>query len=72
MKRVFMITIPFLLTLTLLAGCSKPQAVLPVDTEPSLSATEQQTAPATTPTPAETVEDTEYEGDASSYYIDVV
>ena len=40
MKKLILITATLLLTLALLAGCSKPQAELPADTEPSSSATE--------------------------------
>ena len=84
MKKSILITATFLLILALLAGCSKPQTGLPVVTEPSNAATqlseetntEPKTEPATNPatetTPAETEDDVVYEGDASSYYIDVV
>ncbi len=82
MKKQILITAAFLLTLALLAGCSRPQA--PVGTEPSGVATtpsteattepkaEPTTNPAVETTPTETQEDTEYEGDATSYYIDKV
>ena len=72
MKKIFLTAITFLLILALLAGCSKPRTELPIDTEPSSSATESVDKPITETTPAETEEDTEYEGDATSYYIDVV
>lgn len=69
-----------LLVLALLVGCSKPQAEQPVATEPAESigestaqpATQPDTVPSTESQPEETEEDVEYEGDASSYYIDVV
>lgn len=67
MKKIFLTVTTFLLILALLASCSKPQTELPVDTEPSAA-----TKPATETTPTETEDDVEYEGDASSYYIDVV
>ena len=88
MKSFLVIAATFLLTLTMLVGCSKPQAELPANTEPSISTTgtaeesteepteepetEPTTEPATEPTPTETEGDTEYEGDATSYYMDVV
>ena len=105
MKKFVLITVAILLMLTLLAGCRKSQAELPVDAEPTAEPTTEPTAeptteptaeptaeptteptaeptteptaePTTNPTtdtaPAEPEEDTEYEGDASSYYIDVV
>ena len=46
MKKLILITATLLLTLALLAGCSKPQAELPADTEPSSSATELIAEPA--------------------------
>ena len=80
MKKSILITATFLLTLALLAGCSKPQIGQPVVTEPSNAATqpieetntEAKMNPAIETTPAETEDDVVYEGDASSYYIDVV
>ena len=76
MRKILLTAAVCLLSLALLAGCGNPQAELPVDTEPSASATEsiaESTAnPADETTPTETEEDVEYEGDASSYYIDVV
>ena len=75
MKKLLLIATTFLLILAVLVGCSKPQAEQPVDTKPSGSAatpsTEPSTKPATETTSAATA-DTEYEGDAASYYIDVV
>lgn len=76
MKRILLTVTAFLLILTLVAGCSKPQTERPIGTEPSGSATkptaETTTKPTTETAPTETEWDTEYEGDASSYYIDVV
>lgn len=76
MKKLFLIVTTLLLTLAMLAGCSKPQTEQPVVTDPAGSATETtaETTIETTveTTPAETEEDIVYEGDASSYYIDVV
>ena len=84
MKRFFMIAAIFLLTVSILAGCSKPQAELPAATEPSNSVAEPtteaaeepaeapDTEPATEPASLETEENTEYEGDATSYYMDAV
>ena len=76
MRKILLPAAVCLLSLALLAGCGNPQAELPVDTEPSTSPTEsiaESTAnPADETTPVETEEDVEYEGDASSYYIDVV
>ena len=43
MKRFLMIAVTFLLTLPLLAGCSRPQAMLTADTEPLESITEPTT-----------------------------
>ena len=67
MKKVLLATLTILLILSLLAGCSKPQTEMPVNTVPSTA-----TKPAAGTTPTETEDDVEYEGDASSYYIDVV
>lgn len=82
MKKFISITASLLLTLSLLAGCGKSQAEkAPIQTEPSGSSTEpmtepstnpEMTEPSTEPIPTETEEDFQYEGDASSYYIDVV
>ena len=76
MRKILLPAAVCLLSLALLAGCGNPQAELPVDTEPSASPTdsiaESTTNPADETTPTETEEDVEYEGDASSYYIDVV
>ena len=67
MKRIFMTVVAMLLMLNLLAGCSKTPTELPVD--PTQISTQAPTVEATL---AETERDMEYEGDASSYYIDVV
>ena len=67
MKKSLLTAIPFLLILVLLAGCGIPQAEQPTDTAPSTAAN-----PTTETTSAETEDDVAYEGDASSYYIDVV
>ena len=76
MKKLLLTATVFLLTLALVAGCSYPQTELPIDTEPSGAATEHTTESTTIPStesnPTETEDDVEYEGDASSYYIDVV
>ncbi len=70
MKKIILIATSFLLTLSLLAGCGKSEPKAPADTEPVT------TAPVTTPStesiPAETQDDTHYEGDATSYYMDMV
>ena len=66
MKNFLRITAAFLLTLTLLAGCSKPQPELTTNTEPLGSNTESTTNSTTDVSLPET------EGDTSSYYIDVV
>ena len=65
MKRFLMMFTAVLLTLALLSGCGAEQPVQTDDT------TESTAAPTVT-TAAPTTEDVEYEGDASSYYIDVV
>ena len=72
MKKSFLNATAFLLILVLLTGCSKNQAELPIDTESSTAATESTVMPSTEANLTETEEDVEYEGDASSYYIDVV
>ena len=81
MKKFLLQITVFLLTFALLAGCGKPQTEQPpVTTEtpaadPAPTTQAPTEAPTETPTetaPAETEDDTEYEGDASSYYIDVV
>ena len=66
MKKSIVSAIILLLTLALLAGCGKPQTQLP---DPTKSTAEITTTPTGT---IPTEDDTEYEGDASSYYIDVV
>ena len=72
MKKLLLTATVFLLTLALLAGCSKRLPAQLADDEPSGSATEPATSPSTEMTPTEPEDDTQYEGDASSYYIDVV
>ena len=72
MKKMLMLATTILLSLALLAGCGRPQTELPDGTAPSGFATLSTTEPAAETTPTETEEDVEYEGDASSYYIDVV
>lgn len=63
MKRFLMIAVTFLLTLPLLAGCSRPQAMLTADTEPLESITEPTTDCTEDASPAEA------EGNTSSYSI---
>jgi hypothetical protein len=72
MKKLLLTATVFLLTLALLAGCSKRLPAQLADDEPSESTTEPATIPSTEMTPTEPEDDTQYEGDASSYYIDVV
>lgn len=72
MKKLLLTATVFLLTLALLAGCSKRLPSQLADDEPSESTTEPATSPSTEMTPTEPEDDTQYEGDASSYYIDVV
>ena len=72
MKKLLLTATVFLLTLALLAGCSKRLPSQLADDEPSESTTESATSPSTEMTPTEPEDDTQYEGDASSYYIDVV
>ena len=72
MKKLLLTATVFLLTLALLSGCSKRLPAQLADDEPSGSATEPATSPSTEMTPTEPEDDTQYEGDASSYYIDVV
>ena len=73
MKKLLLTATTLLLILALLAGCRPSQPELPAASEPaeSTESIESTTEPAENPT-TETEEDTEYEGDASSYYIDVV
>ena len=52
MKKFMMIAATILLTLSMLAGCSQPQAVLPTDTAPATAATEPATEPAVETTAA--------------------
>ena len=75
MKKILLTAAAFLLVLGMLAGCGKPQAEMPIETEPSSVSTEPTIesaeapteAPATEPaketTPPETEED---EDDAAS------
>lgn len=72
MKKWIMVIATLLLVPALASGCSKPQLDLPADTVPSTTATEHTTQPSTETNPTQAEEDMEYEGDASSYYIDVV
>jgi hypothetical protein len=67
MKRYLLFVAVFLLTVVLIAGCGRAPA-RETTAPPVIPATEA----ATEPVPTETEEDVEYEGDASSYYIDVV
>lgn len=71
MKKLFFTATVFLLTLALLAGCNNPQTELPGNTtaKPETETTE---VPTTETIPAETKDETQYEGDATSYHIDVV
>ncbi len=59
MKKFILITATLLLTLSLLAGCSKPQAELPVNTEPSSSAADSVSEPTEESTEEPTEEATE-------------
>ena len=84
MKKILLTVVAMLLMLNLLAGCSKTPTEMPVDPPPSVSTEAPKEDPAQAPTQApsqaptveatlaETESDTEYEGDDSSYYIDVV
>lgn len=78
MKRFYMIISVFLLTMTLLTGCIKPQTELPISTKPSVSATdpnaESSTDPETVDTtiPASETGSADTEGVASSCYTDAV
>ena len=59
MKKFVLITVAILLMLTLLAGCRKSQAELPVDAEPTAEPTTEPTAePTTEPTAEPTAEPT--------------
>lgn len=73
MKKLLLTTTTLLLILALMAGCRPSQPELPAASEPaeSTESIESTTESAENPT-TETEDDTEYEGDASSYYIDVV
>ena len=79
MKKNMMIVVAFLLVLVMLAGCGKtetqgagtPTAAPNTDTVGS-AATQPITETPDQTISEETEEDAEYEGDASSYYIDVV
>ena len=79
MKKTLLFLIAALFAVTLLAGCNAPEITEPsMSEEPSSAATETvettiaatETAP--TETEAATEEDVAYEGDASSYYRNVV
>ena len=72
MKAYFLTAITAVLVLALLAGCSAPQADRPIDTEPAGTTTDFNMNSTGATTPAETDDNTQYEGDATSYYIDVV
>ena len=72
MKAIFLTATTAVLVLALLAGCSAPRADRPIDTEPAATTTNSNMNSTGITTPAETENDTEYEGDATSYYIDVV
>ena len=73
-KCIVMITV-MLLALALLGGCAKSNINQPANSD-DVSTTEPVTEPATEPatesTAPESEDDVVYEGDASSYYIDVV
>ena len=79
MKKTLLFLIAALFAVTLLAGCNAPEITEPsMSEEPSSAVTETaepmtaatETAP--TETEAATEEDVAYEGDASSYYRNVV
>ena len=70
MKKLLLTATTLLLILALMAGCRPSRLELPAASEPAESI-DSTTEPAENPT-TETEDDTEYEGDASSYYIDVV
>jgi hypothetical protein len=72
MKRIILTATVFLLTLALSAGCSNRPSSQPTGTEPSESTKGTTTSPSTEMSSPESDGDTEYEGDASSYYTDVV
>ena len=72
MNNFLGITAAFLLTLTLLAGCSKPQPELTTGTEPHAANTEPATHATVEVLPAETEDDVTNESHASSYSIDAV
>lgn len=72
MKKYVSIAAVLLLILALFAGCKKSQVVPEGDTAPAEPTTEATTEVVTEPTRPESEEDVEYEGDASTYYIDVV
>ena len=78
MKHHLTISLAMLLIAVMLVGCGTAQPTTPTTdvpastatpTEPSTEAPAETTEP---PVPEETKEDVSYEGDASSYYIDVV
>ena len=70
MKKILPAITVILLALAILSGCTKPQAELPIDTEPSASQAEPITIPTVENTPAITEDDMEQEGDASSDFVD--
>lgn len=80
MKKFYAITMALALMLALLAGCGESGTEQPPVTQPSAATPESvpESTPESTagtdeePVPTETEEDVVYEGDASSYYIDVV
>lgn len=79
MKKTILLAVTFLLTLAMLAGCGATQgeqpgttAATPGTTNPATPTTAEPTTPATAAPTTPTEDDTEYEGDASSYYIDQV
>ena len=80
MKKNMFIWLVVLLVAALLVGCAPSENTETTPTEPTITETEEPTeapteevteAPTEAPTEAEEEEDIVYEGDASSYYIDV-
>ena len=72
MKKYILNAAAFLLTLSLLTGCSTSGTEQPAGTDAPVPTAESSVLPVTEPAIAETEDDVVYEGDASSYYIDVV
>ena len=75
MKKSMLLWVVVFLGAALLAGCGTPATTEPSVSEEPTSAIIETAAPEITPAetaPAEEEEDVVYEGDASSYYIDVV